>query len=83
MTKEEQIWRNSNNIAGQIFSLNNWRRILEHSLYPEDNSDLKKYSQEERGERIKKAIEELTKVASLLAKYNSENMNLTSKNSEL
>lgn len=68
MTKEEQIWRNSEQIAQQVFNLRNYFHVIQKLLDP-DASTIRK-------DRATKGLE---KALNYIAKYNRENMNLTSK----
>lgn len=68
MTKEEQIWRNSNDIAGQVFNLRNWFNIMKRML--DSNADRAK---------VCKVTEGLDKTINRLAILNRKNMDLTSK----
>lgn len=73
MTKEEQIWRNSENIAQAVFSLRNWSKVLKRYL-PEDfqAGRLNPVSKE-------KLLQNLDLSIDIIAQKNRENMDLTSK----
>lgn len=68
MTKEEQIWRNSEQIAQQVFNLRNYFHVMQKLLDP-DASVFRKNT----------ATKGLEEALDYIAKYNRENMNLTSK----
>lgn len=74
MNKEEQIWRNSENIAQAVFSLRNWIRVLNRHL-PEDFQVGKTnlISKEELFQYLNESIDRI-------AEKNRKNMDLTSNN---